>query len=51
MEKPTERSKLQLLVVEDNRSVAALYNASLSEEVFDKRFATSGEQALEIHAS
>jgi len=38
-----------LLIVEDDKSVQALYDAGLSNEEFEKRFAGNGEDALNAY--
>jgi DNA-binding response OmpR family regulator len=41
--------KLKMLIVEDSKAVQVIYNTGLSDSVFEKRFETDGEQALEIY--
>jgi DNA-binding response OmpR family regulator len=41
---------LKILVAEDDRKAVKLYDFYLKEEVFEKRFASNGEEALEIYS-
>jgi len=40
--------KLKILIVEDDRTTQKLYERFLSEEVFDRTFAKTGGEALEL---
>jgi len=44
-------AKLKVLVAEDNKSVQALYNLGLSDELYRKEFAANGEDALKLYDS
>lgn len=41
--------KLKILIVEDSKSILALYNAGFADEVFDKRLVDNGSEALEVY--
>lgn len=43
--------KLKILIVEDSKSVLALYNAGLADAVFDKRLVADGSEALKVYDS
>jgi CheY-like chemotaxis protein len=43
--------KMKILIVDDNKSVQALYNLGLKDEIYDKKFADNGKAALEMHES
>jgi len=43
--------KLRILIAEDDVSIHALYNKGLTDEFFEKRFASNGTEALEIYKS
>lgn len=43
--------KLKILIAEDDKSMQALYDVSLSEEYFDKRMAGNGLEAVRQYAS
>ncbi|MBI5179532.1 MAG: response regulator [Nitrospinae bacterium] len=42
---------LKVLIAEDNKSVQALYNLGLSDERYQKKFASNGEEALGLYGS
>ncbi len=42
--------KLKILVAEDDRMILKLYDHFLKEDVFEKRFAIDGEEALKIYS-
>jgi CheY-like chemotaxis protein len=42
-------AKLKTLIVEDDRSTQVLYRQGLDEEIFEKRFADTGNEALAIY--
>ncbi|MFC1591783.1 PleD family two-component system response regulator [Thermodesulfobacteriota bacterium] len=41
--------KIKLLIVEDDQSIAALYNKYLPDDIFEKILIASGEAALKIY--
>lgn len=41
--------KIKILVADDDRSMRALYDIGLSDEEFEKRFATNGAETLAIY--
>ncbi|MGO9020275.1 MAG: response regulator [Syntrophobacteraceae bacterium] len=41
--------KLKTLIIEDSRQIQVIYDAGLSDSVFDKRFEKDGYEALEIY--
>jgi len=41
--------KLKVLVAEDHKATQKLYDRFLAEEIFDRNFAKSGEEALDIY--
>jgi DNA-binding response OmpR family regulator len=41
--------KLKTLIVEDSKPSRVIYDVGLSDSVFDKRFETDGDQALQIY--
>lgn len=43
--------KLKILIAEDDVSTQALYNKGLTDDVFEKRFASNGTEALELYES
>jgi CheY-like chemotaxis protein len=43
--------KLKMLIAEDDISTQALYHKGLTDNVFEKRFASNGTEALEIYES
>jgi len=42
--------KLKILVAEDDRTILKIYDHFLTPEIFEKRFAVNGEEALEIYS-
>lgn len=42
-------SKIKILVVEDDESIRDLYDMGLSKDMFEKRFAMNGQDALDIY--
>lgn len=42
-------ANLKLLVVEDDASTVKLYDRALPDELFDKRFATNGQEGLDMY--
>jgi DNA-binding response OmpR family regulator len=42
-------SKIKLLIAEDDESTLALYDKGLSKDMFEKRFAMNGQDALDIY--
>ena len=44
-------SKIKLLIAEDDESTRALYDKGLNNDMFEKRFAMNGEEALDIYYS
>lgn len=49
MKEPASFNKIRTLIVEDDKSVSLIYNIGLREEVFEKRFLTDGNDALEVY--
>jgi DNA-binding response OmpR family regulator len=43
--------KLKTLIIEDSKPIQVLYNAGLSDIVFEKRFEEDGNEALEIYST
>ncbi len=41
--------KLKILVADDNKSVQALYNLGLKDELYEKKFALNGQEALDVY--
>jgi CheY-like chemotaxis protein len=41
--------KLKVLIAEDEDSIQKLYDKGLTDEMFDKRFASNGVEALDIY--
>ena len=44
-------SKIKILIAEDDESIRDLYDMGLSKDMFEKRFATNGQDALDIYKS
>jgi CheY-like chemotaxis protein len=42
-------SEIKILLVDDDKSIQDLYDKSLSDAIFTKRFAANGKEALEIY--
>ncbi len=42
--------KLKILVAEDDRTLRRIYDHFLKSEIFEKRFAVNGEEALKIYS-
>jgi len=42
-------SRIKLLIAEDDESTRALYEKGLNNDMFEKRFAVNGEDALDIY--
>lgn len=43
--------KLKTLIIEDSKPIQVIYNAGLSDSVFEKRFEEDGNEALEIYST
>lgn len=41
--------KLKILIVEDDKSTQTIYNHALNEQIFDKLFASTGNDALSVY--
>lgn len=46
-----EPAKMKMLLVDDSKLVLDLYRLGLSDELYDKKTATNGREALEIYES
>ena len=46
-----ETRKLKVLIAEDDASLQALYNKGLTDEFFEKRFASDGKEAMDEYAT
>jgi len=44
-------SKLKILITEDDKTTRIFYDNALDDEVFEKRFETDGEEALNAYKS
>jgi CheY-like chemotaxis protein len=44
-------ARLKILVAEDNKSVQALYNLGLNDELYEKKFVADGKQAIDTYES
>jgi len=44
-------SKLKILIAEDDKTTRTFYDKALDDEVFEKRFETDGEEALNAYKS
>ena len=44
-------SKIKILIAEDDESIRDLYDMGLSKDMFEKRFAINGQDALDIYKS
>ena len=42
--------QLKILIADDDKSIRALYDKALAEGEFEKRFATDGNEALDVYA-
>jgi CheY-like chemotaxis protein len=44
-------SRIRILIAEDDKSTQDLYDKGLADDVFEKRFAANGKDALEMYRS
>jgi len=49
MQQSTAFEKIKTLIAEDDKTISLIYEIGLSEEVFEKRFLTNGDDVLEVY--